>query len=155
TPPQPITTTDAPASTWAQRVTAPTPVGTAHPIRAACGQGMSVEIGTSISAGHTTCSANVPRRANWLMSCPLRRRRCVPSSMTKRHSMSFRIDAWSYRPYAKRRVVAHGLCDHASILKLIEWRFGLEPLTERDRRAAVFLEAFDFGQRARPPIALP
>ena len=84
TPPHPITRTDAPASTCAQRVAAPTPVGTAQPISAACGQGMSLEMGTSISAGHTTDSAKVPRRAIWLMSCPLRRRRCVPSSMTKR-----------------------------------------------------------------------
>src|SRR5213595_3640571 len=104
TPPHPITTTDAPASTRAQRVTAPTPVGTAQPISAACGQGISLAIGTSISAGHTTDSANVPRRAIWLMSClgahdglgkrpearhlvdvlPVAVRRWVPSSMTKR-----------------------------------------------------------------------
>src|SRR5437867_4810424 len=66
-----------------------------------------------------------------------------------------RVPTLIVSPYAKRGVVAHGLYDHASILKLIEWRFGLEPLTERDRRAPAFLEAFDFGQRARPPIALP
>jgi len=66
-----------------------------------------------------------------------------------------RVPALIVSPYARRGVVAHGQYDHASILKLIEWRFGLEPLTERDRQAAAFLEAFDFGQRARPPIALP
>ena len=58
-------------------------------------------------------------------------------------------------PYAKRGVVAHGQYDHASILQFIEWRFGLDPLTERDRSAAAFLEAFDFDQAPRPPIALP
>jgi phospholipase C len=40
-------------------------------------------------------------------------------------------------------------------LKLIEWRFGLEPLTERDRRAAAPLEAFDFSQTPRGPVPLP
>ena len=63
TPPQPITSTDAPASTLAQWVTAPTPVGTQQPMRAACAQGMSLRIGTSISAGQTTYSQKVPMRA--------------------------------------------------------------------------------------------
>jgi len=79
----------------------------------------------------------------------------VPPPVVDPFGLGTRVPALIVSPYAKRGVVAHGLYDHASILKLIEWRFGLEPLTERDRRAAVFLEAFDFGQRARPPIALP
>ena len=79
----------------------------------------------------------------------------VPPPVVDPFGLGTRVPTLIVSPYAKRGVVAHGLYDHASILKLIEWRFGLEPLTERDRRAAVFLEAFDFGQRARPPIALP
>jgi len=51
--------------------------------------------------------------------------------------------------------VQHGEFDHSSVLKLIEWRWGLEPLTARDRNAAAFLEAFDFAQPPRPGIALP
>ena len=65
TPPQPMTRTEAPASTSAQRVTAPTPVGTQQPTSAACGHGISLRIGTSISAGHTTRSEKVPMRAIW------------------------------------------------------------------------------------------
>jgi phospholipase C len=65
------------------------------------------------------------------------------------------VPALVVSPYARRGLVAHGQYDHASILKLIEWRFGLEPLTERDRRAAAFLEAFDFAQPPRPPVPLP
>jgi len=76
--------TDAPGSTSAQRVTAPTPVGTQQPSSAACGHGISLRIGTSCSAGHTTCSANVPMRAICLMSSPLRFSRCVPSNNTQR-----------------------------------------------------------------------
>ena len=72
-------------------------------------------------------------------------------------------DRWGYgtrvptlvvSPYARRGVVEHGEYDHASILALIEWRWGLAPLTERDRRARPFLEAFDFAQPARPPLPL-
>jgi phospholipase C len=32
--------------------------------------------------------------------------------------------------------VAHGLYDHTSVLKLIEWRWGLKPLTQRDASTA-------------------
>ena len=41
------------------------------------------------------------------------------------------------------------------MLKFVEWRWDLAPLTVRDRDAAAFLEAFDFAQAPRPPVALP
>jgi hypothetical protein len=59
-------------------------VGTQHPISAACGHGMSLRIGTSISAAHTTFSEKVPIRAIWLMGRPLWLTRWVPSSMSQR-----------------------------------------------------------------------
>jgi hypothetical protein len=71
TPPQPITSTEAPASTFAHEVTAPTPVGTQQPTRAACGHGISLRMGTSISDGQTTASEKVPMRAIWFTFCPL------------------------------------------------------------------------------------
>ena len=79
----------------------------------------------------------------------------VPPPVVDRFGLGTRVPALIVSPYAKRGIVAHGQYDHASILKFIEWRFGLEPLTERDRRAEAFLEAFDFDQPPRPPIALP
>jgi phospholipase C len=66
-----------------------------------------------------------------------------------------RVPALIVSPYARRGVIAHGQYDHASVLKLIEWRWDLAPLTARDRDAAAFLEAFDFAQPPRPPITLP
>jgi acid phosphatase len=66
-----------------------------------------------------------------------------------------RIPALLISPYAKRGVVAHETYNHTSILKLIEWRFGLEPLAARDRAVQAPLEAFDFGQSPRLPVALP
>ena len=51
---------------------------------AACGHGISLRTGTSISVGHTTDSANVPMRAIWKMSCPSRWSRQVPSSIIQR-----------------------------------------------------------------------
>jgi phospholipase C len=79
----------------------------------------------------------------------------VRPPVVDRFGLGTRVPTLIVSPYAKRGVVAHGQYDHASILKFIEWRFGLEPLTERDREAAAFLEAFDFDQAPRPPTALP
>ena len=39
--------------------------------------------------------------------------------------------------------------DHTSILKFIEWRWGLAPLTTRDAFAWNLLPSFDFGQPAQ------
>ena len=63
TPPQPMTATVSPASTRAALVTEHTPVVTQQPMRAATSGGMSPLTRTACSAGHTTCSAQVPSRA--------------------------------------------------------------------------------------------
>ena len=39
-------------------------------------------------------------------------------------------------PFARRGFVSHTVFDHASVLKLIEWRWDLPPLTVRDATAA-------------------
>jgi phospholipase C len=50
-----------------------------------------------------------------------------------RFGLGSRVPTLIVSPYAKRGEIAHGQYEHASILKLIEWRFGLDPLTDRDR----------------------
>ena len=50
-------------------------------------------------------------------------------------------------PYARKGFVDHTLYDTTSILKFIEWRYGLEPLTDRDKGANNLLSAFVFGQQ--------
>jgi phospholipase C len=79
----------------------------------------------------------------------------VRPPIVDRFGLGTRVPALIVSPYARRGVVAHGQYDHASILKLIEWRWGLEPLTGRDRDAAAFLEAFDFTQSPRAAVNLP
>jgi len=79
----------------------------------------------------------------------------VRPPVVDRFGLGTRVPTLIVSPYAKRGFVGHREYDHASVLKLIEWRFGLEPLTDRDRRAAAPLEAFDFSQSPRAPVALP
>jgi len=54
---------------------------------------------------------------------------------------------------ARRGYVAHGTYDHTSVLTMIEWRFGLAPLTVRDARAANLAEVLDF--RSPPNLTAP
>ncbi len=69
----------------------------------------------------------------------------------------FRVPCLLISPFARRRHVAHGLFDHASILKLIEWRFGLRPLSVRDAKANNLATALDFAHRDlnAPRFAVP
>jgi phospholipase C len=59
----------------------------------------------------------------------------------------FRVPCVVISPRARRGHVAHGLYDHTSILKMIEWRFGLAPLTVRDAAARNLAEVLDFEHR--------
>ena len=69
----------------------------------------------------------------------------------------FRIPCLLISPYARRAHVAHGVYDHTSILKLVEWRWGLAPLSMRDAEAANLAAALDFSRRrlAVPHVNVP
>jgi phospholipase C len=56
----------------------------------------------------------------------------------------FRVPTVMISPMAHRGAVSHETYDHTSILKMIEWRWGLDPLTPRDRYAHNIAEALDF-----------
>ncbi len=57
----------------------------------------------------------------------------------------FRVPTLIVSPYAQRNTVAHATYDHTSILRLIEWRYGLAPLTARDAAARNLAELLDFA----------
>jgi phospholipase C len=59
----------------------------------------------------------------------------------------FRVPAIIVAPFARRGHVAHTVFDHTSVLRFIEWRWKLDPLTERDATAANLAEALDFSSR--------
>ncbi|MDX6227024.1 MAG: phospholipase, partial [Frankiales bacterium] len=61
----------------------------------------------------------------------------------------FRVPALVIFPRARRSYVAHDTYDHTSILKLIEWRWGLPALTPRDNAARNLAEVLDFGTAQR------
>ncbi|HEX6455292.1 MAG TPA: alkaline phosphatase family protein [Solirubrobacterales bacterium] len=67
--------------------------------------------------------------------------------------MGIRIPAVVVSPYARRGHVDHNVYGFESILKLIRYRFGLPPLTTRDRYARNIARSFDF--ESKPNLDLP
>jgi phospholipase C len=64
----------------------------------------------------------------------------------------FRVPCLIVSPWARRQRVSHVLFDHTSVLRLIEWRWSLAPLTVRDAGANNLAETLDFtGPRLRAP----
>jgi phospholipase C len=68
--------------------------------------------------------------------------------------LGFRVPAIAMGPFAPRKIESAGPYEHCSILKMIEWRWGLEPMTSRDRHAKNLADALDFTTR-RAPVDLP
>jgi phospholipase C len=70
--------------------------------------------------------------------------------------MGIRIPALAISPYARRGYVSHQIFGFESILKMIEYRFGLSPLTVRDAYAQNIARSFDWESKPRlDPLELP
>lgn len=70
--------------------------------------------------------------------------------------MGLRIPAVLVSPYARRGHVDHSIYGFESILKMIRYRYGLPPLTQRDLYANNIAAAFDFELPPKlTPPALP
>ena len=69
--------------------------------------------------------------------------------------MGFRIPAVIVSPYARRGHVDHKIYGFESILKLIRYRFGLDPLTTRDAYAHNIVRSFDFESKPDYDAARP
>ena len=64
----------------------------------------------------------------------------------------FRIPTILISPFAKRGFVSSTVYDHASVLRLIESRWDLQPLTVRDAQANNLADVLDF---ANPRLSAP
>lgn len=69
----------------------------------------------------------------------------APDASASTALRGFRVPALVVSPRARRGFVAHNTYDHTSILKMIEWRWGLAPLTPRDSAARNIAEVLDFS----------
>ena len=73
----------------------------------------------------------------------------VPGSPFDFHLRGFRVPCLVISPFAPARVVHSGPYDHASVLKMVEWRFGLEPVAARDAAANNLAEVLDLTSPPR------
>ena len=60
-------------------------------------------------------------------------------------------------PWARADYVSHTVYDHTSVIKFLEAKYNLAPLTDRDGAAADMMDLFDFTAPSflSPPLPLP
>ncbi len=68
--------------------------------------------------------------------------------------LGVRVPAIVVSPFAPAKVVTEGVYEHCSVLKMIEWRWDLKPMTKRDANARNLADALDFSER-REPVVIP
>ena len=69
------------------------------------------------------------------------------ADVSKKTSLrGFRVPTLVISPFARRNFVSHQTFDHTSILRMIEWRWGLKPLTPRDKNARNLATVLDFSR---------
>jgi len=78
----------------------------------------------------------------------------VPPPVVDNWGLGPRVPFLIISPYAKKGYISHTQYEFSSVLKFIEERFGLSPLTNRDAVANDTTDSFDFTQSPRPPMLL-
>jgi phospholipase C len=66
--------------------------------------------------------------------------------------LGFRVPALLISPWSRREHVSHRQYDHTSVLRMIEWNWGLAPLSIRDATANNLADELDF---ANPDLSAP
>jgi phospholipase C len=69
--------------------------------------------------------------------------------------LGFRVPCIVAGPFAPARVVHAGPFEHCSVLRMIEWRWGLQPMRARDAHATNLADALDLSSPPRAPLSLP
>ncbi|MCA1710691.1 MAG: twin-arginine translocation signal domain-containing protein [Actinobacteria bacterium] len=79
-----------------------------------------------------------------------------PGPGPDRGQAGFRVPTFVLSPFARRGAVDSVVSDHTAVLKLVEWRHGLAPLTKRDAAARNLAATFDFAHpRTTAPSFTP
>ena len=102
------------------------------------------------------CSSSTTSGAASSTTCARRACRTTARARTSTKDfgqMGFRIPAVAVSPWVRRGHVDHTIYGFESILKMIEYRYGLAPLTRRDKYARNIARSFDFESKPRldPP----
>ncbi|MDX2169460.1 MAG: alkaline phosphatase family protein [Deltaproteobacteria bacterium] len=92
------------------------------------------------------------------VSPPLAPRTGLDDQLGNDGRLGFRVPCVVVSPLARRSFIGHRTYDHTSILKLIEWRWDLAPLSTRDATATNLAHGLDFTRPKNlmyPRITVP
>lgn len=78
----------------------------------------------------------------------------IPPPQVDLMGLGPRVPLLIISPFAKAGYVSHTVYEHSSILKFVETRYHIPPLTARDGMASDMLDSFDFSQQPQPPLIL-
>jgi len=78
----------------------------------------------------------------------------VPPPSVDKYGFGIRVPGLVVSPYAKKGFIDKNVYSFESWLRIVEERFGVNPLTARDRNAKDMTAAFDFNQAPRQPVIL-
>lgn len=78
----------------------------------------------------------------------------VNPPMVDAFGLGLRVPLIVISPFAKGGTVSHSVYEFSSVLKFIETRFGIAPLTARDTAANDLTDAFNFAQTPLQPLVL-
>jgi phospholipase C len=78
----------------------------------------------------------------------------VPPPGEDQYGLGARVPFIIISPYAKPSYISSTQYEASSVLKFIEERFGLPPLTSRDANANDMTDSFNFSQTPNPPLTL-
>jgi phospholipase C len=70
------------------------------------------------------------------------------------YGLGARVPLLIISPYAKQGYISHTPYEFSSVLKFVEERFNLQPLTARDEGANDMTDSFDFSQTPLPTLVL-
>ena len=68
--------------------------------------------------------------------------------------LGFRVPCIAVGPFAPQKIETAGPYEHCSVLRMIEWRWGLPPMSARDANAKNLADALDFSND-RAAVQLP
>jgi phospholipase C len=78
----------------------------------------------------------------------------VVPPVVDQYGYGIRVPALVISPYARQNYIDHTTYSFDSWLKLIEERFGIPNMTQREPIASDMMSSFDFTQQPRPPVIL-
>jgi phospholipase C len=94
--------------------------------------------------GHSILERNAFLRLLLSFTAYAKKIQAIDEGPTTYDRLGFRVPAVIVSPYARADYVTNTVYDHTSILKLIERKWNLPPLTRRDAAATDPLDALDF-----------